>query len=114
MFRNVVHVRALVNNSHNKTNKFVIYSNHFAAHLTLPSEAAAPHTHHPTPSKAGHVVSKLKTLLVIFARCPPPSPPWRCAPTWVTAFSFLRFLDHTPQSVGLLWTGDQPVAETST
>jgi hypothetical protein len=23
-------------------------------------------------------------------------------------------LKHTPQSVGLLWTGDQPVAETST
>jgi len=27
---------------------------------------------------------------------------------------FLMFLDHTPQSVGLLWTSDQLVAETST
>jgi len=35
-----------------------------------------------------------------------------------TVTSFKRFLDHThsdtPQSVGLLWTSDQPVAETST
>jgi hypothetical protein len=41
----------------------------------------------------------------------------RCNPTRVMAFSFLRFLDHThnyaPQSVGLLWTSDQFVAETS-
>jgi hypothetical protein len=32
--------------------------------------------------------------------------------------SFLRFLGHTqldtPHSIGLLWTGDQPVAKTST
>ena len=37
----------------------------------------------------------------------------RCA----RATSFARFLDHTddaPQSGGLLWTSDQPVAETST
>ena len=43
---------------------------------------------------------------------------WRCDPTWVMASSFLRFLEHThndaPQSVGLLWTSDQLVAETST
>jgi hypothetical protein len=36
----------------------------------------------------------------------------------VLASSLLRFLDHTrndtTQSVGLLWTSDQPVAETST
>ena len=42
----------------------------------------------------------------------------RCGPTRAMASSFLRFLDHihndTPQSVGLLWTRDQPVAETST
>ena len=42
----------------------------------------------------------------------------RCDPTRVMASSFLRFLDHThndaPQSVGLLWTSDQLVAETST
>ena len=30
------------------------------------------------------------------------------------ASSFLRFFRDTPQSVGLLWTSDQPVAETST
>ena len=33
------------------------------------------------------------------------------------ASSFLRFFEithDTPQSVGLLWTSDQPVAETST
>ena len=43
---------------------------------------------------------------------------WRCYPTRVMAFSFLRFPDQThndaPQSVGLLWTSDQLVAETST
>ena len=43
---------------------------------------------------------------------------WRCDPTRVMTSSFLRFLDHThsdaPQSVGLLWTSDQLVAETST
>ena len=43
---------------------------------------------------------------------------WRCDPTRVMASSFLRFLDHThndaPQPVGLLWTSDQLVAETST
>jgi len=39
------------------------------------------------------------------------------APQWARASSFTRFLDHTHdtlQSVGLLWTSDQPVAETST
>jgi len=42
---------------------------------------------------------------------------WRCDPTRVIASSFLRFLDNTqdaPQSVGLLWTSDQLVADTST
>jgi hypothetical protein len=43
---------------------------------------------------------------------------WHCDPTLVMASSFLRFLDHThndaPQSVGLLWTSNQLVAETST
>ena len=43
---------------------------------------------------------------------------WLCGPTRAMASSFLRFLDHThndaPQSVGLLWTSDQLVAETST
>ena len=41
---------------------------------------------------------------------------WRCGPTRAMASSFLRFLDHTQdasQSVGLLWTSDQLVAETS-
>ena len=33
-------------------------------------------------------------------------------PQWAIASSFKRFLDHT-QSVGLLWTSDQLVAETS-
>ena len=43
---------------------------------------------------------------------------WRCGPTRAMAPSSLRFLYHTQrritQSVGLLWTSDQPVAETST
>jgi len=37
---------------------------------------------------------------------------------WAIASTFTRFLDHTrleaPQLVGLLWTSDQPDAETST
>ena len=36
------------------------------------------------------------------------SPP----PQWARALSFTKFLDHT-QSLGLLWTSDQLVAETS-
>jgi hypothetical protein len=42
---------------------------------------------------------------------------WLCSPVRVMASSFTRFRDHThdaPQSVGLLWTSDQLVAETST
>jgi hypothetical protein len=43
---------------------------------------------------------------------------WRDSPQWARASLFTRFLDHTyndaPQSVGLLWTSDQLVAETST
>ena len=43
---------------------------------------------------------------------------WRCGPTRAFASSFTRFLQIThhdaPQSVGLLWTSDQLVAETST
>ena len=35
-------------------------------------------------------------------------------PQWGRAFSTTRFLDHTPQSVRLLWKRDQLVAETST
>jgi len=46
------------------------------------------------------------------------TPLWRCDPTWIMAFSFLRFLDHTrrriTESVGPLWTSDQLIAETST
>ena len=41
---------------------------------------------------------------------------WRCGPTRAMTSSLLRFLDHKqdlPQSVGLLWTSDQCVAETS-
>jgi len=39
------------------------------------------------------------------------------SPQWAMASSFTRFLDHTQRrtkSVGILWTSDQPVAETST
>ena len=38
------------------------------------------------------------------------------APQWARASSFTRFLDHkdTSQSLGLLWTSDKLVAETST
>jgi hypothetical protein len=42
---------------------------------------------------------------------------WRCGPKRAMASSFLRFLEHTKdasQSVGLPWTSDQPVAQTST
>jgi len=43
---------------------------------------------------------------------------WRYSPQWARATSFTRFLKIThndvPQSVGLLWTSDQLVAETST
>ena len=39
-----------------------------------------------------------------------------CGPTRGMASTFMRFLEHTyndaPQSVGLLWTSDQPDAET--
>jgi len=42
---------------------------------------------------------------------------WCNRPQWAKASSFTRFLDHTQdaqQSVGLLWTSDQPVAKAST
>jgi len=42
---------------------------------------------------------------------------WPDGPQWARASSFAWFLDHThdaTQSVGLLWTSDQLVAETST
>jgi hypothetical protein len=38
----------------------------------------------------------------------------RNSPQWARASSFTRFLIDAPQSVGLLWTSDQLVAETST
>ena len=44
-------------------------------------------------------------------------PPWRNSPQWARASSLSRLHDHTqdtPHSVGLLWTSDQPHAETST
>jgi hypothetical protein len=43
--------------------------------------------------------------------------PWHCCQTRATAASFMTFLDHThdtPQSVKLLCTSNQPVAEPST
>jgi hypothetical protein len=39
---------------------------------------------------------------------------WRHGPTLAVATSFTRYLDDTPQSVELLWTNDQLVAETIT
>jgi hypothetical protein len=41
---------------------------------------------------------------------------WRNSPQWAVASSFTRFLDHTQRhtTVGILWTSDQLVAETST
>jgi hypothetical protein len=50
---------------------------------------------------------------------PTSSPTWRCGPTQAMVSSFLRFLlvitlNDAPQSVGLLWTSDQLVAENST
>ena len=42
---------------------------------------------------------------------------WCNSPQWASAYSFTRFLDHTQdtqQSVGLLWTDDQPDTETYT
>jgi hypothetical protein len=41
---------------------------------------------------------------------------WENSPKWARAFSFTRFLGHTqdtPQSVRILWTSDQLVAEAS-
>ena len=61
---------------------------------------------HPTFMMNGHKSLKLWCFL------------WRCGPTRAMASSFLRFLDHThndtSQSVVLLWTSDQLVAESST
>ena len=43
---------------------------------------------------------------------------WRDSPQWARASSFTRFLDHTHNdaqlSLGLFWTSDQLVADTST
>jgi hypothetical protein len=44
--------------------------------------------------------------------------PFHKSPNWARAPSFSSLHDHihlhTPHSVGLLWTSDQPIAETST
>jgi hypothetical protein len=43
--------------------------------------------------------------------------PWRDSPPWAKASSLSKIRDHIqthPHSVGLLWTSDQPDAETST
>jgi hypothetical protein len=48
---------------------------------------------------------------------PPPLPgPWRSSPQWARAFALSRSHHHTdaPQSVGLLWTTDQPDEQTPT
>jgi hypothetical protein len=41
---------------------------------------------------------------------------WLCSPSWAYDLLVYRFLitHDAPQSVGLLWTSDQLVAETST
>ena len=52
----------------------------------------------------------MSTSFCFWCDSPPPTPPR------ARASSFTRFLEHTddaPQSVGLLWTIDQLVAETS-
>jgi hypothetical protein len=40
---------------------------------------------------------------------------WRYDPSWAMFSSFFRFVDHNdaPQSLGLLWTRDKLVTETS-
>jgi hypothetical protein len=38
---------------------------------------------------------------------------WRYSPHCTRASLFTRFLDHAPQSVGLIRTSDRPVAQTS-
>jgi hypothetical protein len=47
---------------------------------------------------------------------PPSTPSWRNSPWWARSFSLSRLHNHTLSacSVGLLWTIDQPNAETST
>ena len=58
-----------------------------------------------------------KSRISIFLLEYNPPPLWRNTPTQARAASFLRFLDQhsdTPQSVGLLWARDRPIAETST
>ena len=59
----------------------------------------------------------------MYETLPPPPPSrgffliWRRGPKRAMVSSFLRFLithNDAPQSVGHLWTCDQPVTETST
>jgi hypothetical protein len=44
-----------------------------------------------------------------------PPPQWRGSTQWARASSLSRLHDHSdpPHSVGLLWTSDQPIGETS-
>ena len=58
-------------------------------------------------------------LLEITYNCPSITPiifqfPWRNSPQWTRAFSLPRLQDHTPHSIGLLWSSDQPAGQTST
>jgi hypothetical protein len=64
--------------------------------------------YHTTPAKPQRNTNTHRTRAFF--------PLWRCGPTQAMASPFLRFLDHIQRriTVGLLWTSDQLVAETST
>jgi len=61
----------------------------------------------PPDARNFHILKGCISLGLLFHECLPP------VATRVMASSFLRFLDHTTtrQSVGLLWTSDQLVAD---
>ena len=64
----------------------------------------------PPSCKVQHFSKAQKSIFFNLAQQTPP-------PQWAMASLFTRFLDHTqhaPQSVELLWTSDQLVAEIST
>jgi hypothetical protein len=57
---------------------------------------------------------QLYMLIITFVSFPSPSPFYLLTVGVEVVYFRLIILRHTPQSVGLLWTRDRPVTETST
>jgi len=111
-------ISAFVQSTKSQENSLNLITRYFQTWMCRIGHAARFHlfTHSLSLSLSLYIYIYIYTQFIYFFTFLPPL--WGCSPKRTMASTFFRFVDstqrHTANSLEVLWTSDQPIAETST